>query len=112
MDFAQIIITVPAIAATVEWGKSTFNITGRWSQLTAVIIGIAFAALSLLITSDQLAALQLNDWLAAVVKGFLHGLAAAGFYDLAAGKLKPTATPDPAGVLAQVTSKPKGKHAL
>lgn len=89
MNITELLLTVPAIAATVQWLK-TLGITGRASQLAAVLVGIAFSILTLLAlysgSPSQLA--SLNIWVRTISEGFLYGLCAAGFYDLANGNLK------------------------
>lgn len=89
MNITELLLTVPAITATVQWLK-TLGITGRASQLAAVLIGIAFSILTLLaLYSGSLAQLaSLNIWVRTISEGFLYGLCAAGFYDLANGNLK------------------------
>lgn len=89
MNITELLLTVPAITATVQWLK-TLGITGRASQLAAVLVGIAFSVLTLLaLYSGSLAQLaSLNIWVRTISEGFLYGLCAAGFYDLTNGNLK------------------------
>ena len=91
MNITELLLTVPAITATVQWLK-TLGVTGRASQLAAVLVGIAFSILTILaLYSGSLTQLHsLNIWIRTICEGFLYGLCAAGFYDLANGNLKGT----------------------
>lgn len=104
MNITELLLTVPAITATVQWLK-TLGINGRWSQAAAVLVGIAFSILTLLaLYSGSLTQLaSLNIWARTISEGFLYGLCAAGFYDLANGNL--TNTPTRTSITAE-----KGKH--
>lgn len=109
MAITELLLTVPAITATVQWLK-TLGVSGRASQLAAVFVGIAFSILTLLaLYSGSLTQLaSLNIWVRTISEGFLYGLCAAGFYDLANGNLK--STPTRADTPASTTQ--PGKHAL
>ena len=90
IELAQLLLTVPAITATVQWLK-TLGVSGRASQLSAVIVGVLFALVTLTTTySEQISTIPLSLWLQTSAQGFLYGLASAGFYDLANGNLKQT----------------------
>lgn len=86
IDIAQLLVTVPAITATVQWAKAVFKISGRWSQLAAVIIGMIFTLAAAAMTYHG--GLDVHGVLRSLCEGFLYGLAAAGFYDLANGNLR------------------------
>lgn len=88
MEFAQVLVTVPAIAATVQWLKSVFNMSGRWCQLAAVLVGVLFSYLYMVSIYTFGSANDASILINFGVKGFMYGLAAAGFYDLASGSLK------------------------
>lgn len=88
MEFAQVLVTVPAIAATVQWLKSAFNMSGRWCQLAAVLVGVLFSYLYMVSIYTFGSANDASILINFGVKGFMYGLAAAGFYDLASGSLK------------------------
>lgn len=92
LELSQLLLTIPAITATVQWLK-TLGVSGRASQLSAVIIGILFALVTLITTySEQVSSIPFSLWLQTSAQGFMYGLASAGFYDLANGNLK-QATP-------------------
>ncbi|XCB30278.1 hypothetical protein RQN30_02265 [Arcanobacterium hippocoleae] len=90
LELSQVLLTIPAITATVQWLK-TLGISGRASQLSAVIVGVLFALVTLITTySEQISNIPLSLWLQTSAQGFMHGLASAGFYDLANGNFKQT----------------------
>lgn len=89
--------TIPAVLAAVNLLKQ-FGITGKWSALAAVLLGMLFQCVDFLsiyaVNPSQLEPLYLVQ---EASKGLLLGLAAAGLYDL---------TP------TRNTTTERGKHAL
>ena len=74
MDVTTTILTVPAVVAIVELGKS-LGLAGRWALLAAVVVAIALNVANYLWATSGL--------YGAVVAGLLLGLAAAGLHDTA-----------------------------
>ncbi len=79
VDPITTIATVPAIVALTNLAK-TLGLTGRWSALVAVLLGVAL--------SVGTWALAGTGWWDAASSGLLLGLAAAGLYDLTPGKVE------------------------
>ena len=73
------IATIPAILALVNLAK-TFGVTGKWSALLAVILGVAIQAAEYGVTST---AQTPAGWYGAIATGLVLGLSAAGLYDVA-----------------------------
>lgn len=78
MQFAEVLVSVPAIMATTEWMKSVAGLSGRASQGVAVLVGILFAFLYGA-TIEPLAGEALVRYFA---QGLICGLGASGFYDV------------------------------
>lgn len=79
IDLVTSIATVPAILALVNLAK-TFGVTGKWSALLAVILGVAIQATEYGVTST---AQTPAGWYGAIATGLVLGLSAAGLYDVA-----------------------------
>lgn len=84
------IATIPAILALVNLGKS-FGVTGRWSALLAVVLGVAVQAAEYGVTATGHTP---AGWYGAIATGLVLGLSAAGLYDVAR-----TVSPDTAPVI-------------
>lgn len=76
MDPIMTVATVPAILAIVNLAKG-LGLSGRWSALAAVLLGVGLAAAE---------AYAPGDLYTTISGGLILGLAAAGLYDVA----KPT----------------------
>lgn len=76
MEPVIILATAPAIVALVNLCKR-FGLTGAWSALVAVVLGVALAVGDYLWGASGL--------YQAAAGGLLLGLAAAGLYDLTSG---------------------------
>lgn len=76
------IVSVPGILALVNLAKH-LGLTGPWSALLAVILGVALALTAYLLAGT-------GTW-QAIQQGLILGLSAAGLYDLT-GTTKTTAT--------------------
>lgn len=74
METPTMILSVPAVVAIVELGKS-LGLSGRWALLAAVVVAVALSV------ADHLWAA--SGLYGALVEGLLLGLAAAGLYDTA-----------------------------
>lgn len=81
METALTIATIPMILALTNLVKS-FGVTGRWSMATAVALGVIMCVTEALAGGTGI--------YAAVSKGLILGLSAAGLYDAtAAGYVAP-----------------------
>ena len=76
-----ILATVAAIISLTELGKS-FGITGRWSQLLAVVLGAGIGAIEYA-APMEFVGLTASGIYEAVAQGVVLGLGAAGLYDVA-----------------------------
>lgn len=65
------VILIGSIMGLVEFAKS-FGVEGKWSALTAIVLGILFGVLY------QIP--ELNEYFNIAVNGLLLGLSCAGFY--------------------------------
>lgn len=75
MDAVVAIATAPAVLALVNLLKG-LGLSGRWSALVAVLLGVAITAGGVYLPADV--------W-QTVAEGLVLGLAAAGLYDVASG---------------------------
>ena len=72
-DVVMTVATVPAILALVNLGKG-LGLSGRWSALVAVLLGVGLAAAQAYAPAELYATIS---------GGLILGLAAAGLYDVA-----------------------------
>lgn len=70
-------LVLAAVVGLVELAKS-FGVSGKWSQLAAVLVGVAFVAGWYLLPGDVVSI---------VVYGLAMGLTAAGLYKVASRKV-------------------------
>ena len=75
MDAVVAIATAPAVLALVNLLKG-LGLSGRWSALVAVLLGVAITAGGAYLPPDV--------W-RTIAEGLVLGLAAAGLYDVASG---------------------------
>lgn len=85
------IASIPAILALVNLAKN-FGVTGKWSSLLAVVLGIALQVADATMGTEPVA-LTAQGLYPAVGAGLILGLSAAGLYDVAATAGGPKAEP-------------------
>lgn len=90
MNTITTLATLPAVLALVNLAKA-FGITGKWSALTAVMLGIILATVQAYLPPGILTTLT---------QGLTLGLGAAGLYDLT-----------PATAASEKPAGSRGKHA-
>lgn len=73
------IATVATVVALVNVAKTTFNISGRWATLLAVVFGVAIAVVEHVVTATTITAPGIYG---AFATGLLLGLTASGVYDV------------------------------
>lgn len=79
MATITLIATIPAILALVNLAKQ-FGVTGKWSALLAVFLGVLVQAAEYGFLTDDLSR---SGWYGAIATGLILGLSAAGLYDVA-----------------------------
>ena len=90
------IATPVAVLALVNLGKQ-FGVSGRWSALLAVLLGVG-------LNLAQWAWSE-HAWFAAAAQGLTLGLAAAGLYDVAQGR-----QPEPERALLDEPEPPRATY--
>jgi len=74
------VLILPLILGLVEFFKD-YGITGKWSRLFSIVLGILFGSLWYAIEQGLIPE-PLLPWISLVVFGLSFGLSAAGLYDL------------------------------
>ena len=78
---AAVLATIPAILALVNLAKA-FGVTGKWSALLAVVLGVGFAQADYWFGATGATATASGAYVAGGM-GLVLGLSAAGLYDVA-----------------------------
>lgn len=80
IDTVAGLATIPAILAVVNLAKQ-FGVTGKWSALLAVVLGLIFKVLDYSFVNWGY--WDAAGWYGSLVVGAVLGLSAAGLYDVA-----------------------------
>lgn len=78
-EVVTLLATIPAVLALVNLLKK-FGVTGKWSILTAVILGIVLQLLDYGFLEQSHSP---QGWYSAAAAGLVLGLSASGLYDVA-----------------------------